>query len=226
VVSEFDLETLSGLDFSSWHRELPDTADELVDNSYLAGVAPDRNDHGRVLTLNRLLELVRDCGRPLTIFVETKHPTRYKGLVERQLVQTLRHFGLVPGDRHRGHALQRAVVMSFAPTALRRVRLLAPLLPVVQLRERPYARPAHAVVVPGGVPILGPEWRMLRADPGLVRRAHARGQQVYTWVVNDQAELDFVLSLGVDYVATDRPADLRDLLEARHGAAAGPRPGV
>jgi glycerophosphoryl diester phosphodiesterase len=49
---------------------------------------------------------------------------------------------------------------------------------------------------------------------------------VYTWVVNDQAELDFVLSLGVDYVATDRPADLRDLLEARHGAAAGPRPGV
>jgi glycerophosphoryl diester phosphodiesterase len=222
VVSEFDLEALASLDFSSWHRELPDSADELVDNSYLGGVAPDRTETGGVLTLNRLLELVSDCGRPMTVFVETKHPTRYKGLVERQLVRTLRAFGLVPGGRRRGHAGQRAVVMSFAPTALRRVRLLEPLLPVVQLREWPVGRPAHPVVVPGGVPILGPAVRLLRADPGIVRRAHARGQRIYTWTINDPGALDFVLSLGVDYIATDRPADVRARLDGRPAAAAGP----
>jgi glycerophosphoryl diester phosphodiesterase len=150
VVSEFDLEALSALDFSSWHRELPDSADDLVAHStYLEGVAPDLGEDGRVLTLDRLLELVADSGRPLTVFVETNHPTRYKGLVERSLVSTLRRFGLVPSPRRRDRPRARAVVMSFAPIALRRVRLLEPALPVVQLREWSFA-PARSVMVPGG----------------------------------------------------------------------------
>jgi glycerophosphoryl diester phosphodiesterase len=215
VVSEFDLQTLSGLNFSSWHRELPESADELVvRDTYLDGVAPDLGEDGRVLTLDRLLQLVVDCGRPLTVFVETKHPTRYKGRVERQLVLTLRRFGLTPGRRKRGAPAPRAVVMSFAPIALRRVRLLEPTLPVVQLREWAFA-PARSVVVPGGVPILGPGVRLLRVDPDLVRRAHQRGRRVFTWTVNDPADLEFVLALGVDYVATDRPADVLAQLRSR-----------
>ncbi len=220
VVSEFDLKTLSELDFSSWHQDLPDSADELVlgdsslQGSYLQGVAPDRGEEGRVLTLDRLLELVSDSGRPLTVFVETKHPTRYKGLVERRLVLTLRRFGMVPGVRRRGRPAPRAMVMSFAPIALRRVRLLEPELPVVQLFERVLA-PAARVVVPGGVPILGPWVGLLRANPDLVRRSHARGRRIYTWTVNEPADLDVACALGVDYIATDRPADVRAQLQSR-----------
>jgi glycerophosphoryl diester phosphodiesterase len=220
VVSEFDLQTLSELDFASWHRELPDSADELVvddsylDTPYFEGVAPDLGEDGRVLTLDRLLQLVADAGRPLTVFVETKHPTRYKGLVEQELARTLRRFGLVPGGRRRSRTGSRAVVMSFSPIALRRVRLLEPELPVVQLMWWVYG-PARSVVVPGGVPILGPALRLLRADPELVRRAHARGRRIYTWTINDPADLDFVLDLGVDYVATDRPADVRAQLHSQ-----------
>jgi glycerophosphoryl diester phosphodiesterase len=104
--------------------------------------------------------------------------------------------------------------MSFSPIALRRVRLLEPELPVVQLMWWVYG-PARSVVVPGGVPILGPALRLLRADPELVRRAHARGRRIYTWTINDPADLDFVLDLGVDYVATDRPADVRAQLHSQ-----------
>jgi glycerophosphoryl diester phosphodiesterase len=215
LVSEFDLEALSRLNFSVRHPGLPDSADELVlRDPYFAGVAPDLGEDGGVLTLNRLLELVTDCARPVTVFIETKHPTRYRGMVERELVRALRRFGLAPGSHRPRRSPCRAVVMSFAPIALRRVRVLEPALPVVQLRDSAL-RPARSVVVPGDVPIVGPGIRLLRADPDLVRRAHARGRRVYTWTVNDAADLDYVVGLGVDHLATDRPADVLARLRSR-----------
>src|SRR6195952_5478022 len=78
VVSELDLSGLRTLDFGSWHDELPKSADELLNDSpYLAGVAPDREnpDSSAVLTLEMLLGVVADAGRPLQLLIETKHPT-------------------------------------------------------------------------------------------------------------------------------------------------------
>ena len=51
-----------------------------------------------MLTLDRLLEAVGDAGRPVRLLVETKHPTRYAGLVEQRLVRLLDRFGLRPAD--------------------------------------------------------------------------------------------------------------------------------
>ena len=83
IVSELDLERLRALDFSSWHDRLPTSADQLLsDSPYLAGVIPDRvTSGGGVLTLRVLLELVHDASRPVRLLIETKHPTRYGGLV-------------------------------------------------------------------------------------------------------------------------------------------------
>ena len=73
---------LSALDFGSWHASGADTD------------APDReNGTSSVLTLERLLEFVADCGRPVPLAIETKHPTRYARLVERRLVDLLERFG-------------------------------------------------------------------------------------------------------------------------------------
>src|ERR1700712_3758106 len=54
TVSELDLAGLQSLDFSSWHEEWPDSADQLLrDDPYLTGVAPDRaSEQGGVLTLS------------------------------------------------------------------------------------------------------------------------------------------------------------------------------
>src|SRR4051812_35762648 len=90
VVSELDLQRLEALNFKSWHVELPRSADALINDSpYLAGVAPDLAEDGRVLTLERLLQLVADADRPVRLLIETKHPTRYGGLVEKELVELL-----------------------------------------------------------------------------------------------------------------------------------------
>jgi glycerophosphoryl diester phosphodiesterase len=214
VVSEYSLDRLKELDFTSWHVSLPGAADDLIgDSPYLAGVAPDIGENGRVLTLERLLQLVADAERPVRLLIETKHPTRYGGLVEKELVELLARFGWSgragPPDsvREPPDMESRVVVMSFAPTALRRVKLLAPDIPTVLLLERrlPGLRDG---LLPAGVPIAGPGLHLLQADPSFVARAHNRGNRVYVWTVNEPAEVAFVHGLGVDTIITDRPAEV------------------
>lgn len=220
VVSALDLQRLEALDFMSWHAPLPESADALMSESpYLAGVAPDLTDEGRVLTLERLLELVADASRPVRLLIETKHPTRYGGLVEKELVDLLARFGWAgrPGPpeslRHPPNTDNRVTVMSFAPTALRRVKLLAPDIPTVLLIEWrvPGLRDG---MLPAGVPIAGPGLRVLQGDPGFVARAHARGNRVFVWTVNRPDEVEFVRRLGVDTIITDRPREVTKHLDA------------
>jgi glycerophosphoryl diester phosphodiesterase len=52
-------------------------------------------------------------------------------------------------------------------------------------------------------------------DPALLRTAHAAGREVHVWTVNDPAEMDELLDLGVDGLLSDRPDLLRELLHRR-----------
>lgn len=219
VVSDLDLTTLGTLNFASWHGDLPESPDELLtDSPYHDGVVAERiEDGGGVLTLEMLLGLVRDAEREVRLLIETKHPTRYGGLVEKTLVELLATFGWAgrPGPpttlRQPSDLANRIIVMSFAPTAIRRIRLLAPDIPTVLLLDR-LLPPRRAGILPAGVPIAGPGLHVLREDPGFVARAHARGHRVFVWTVDDPEDLEFVLDLGVDTVITDRPREIRSLV--------------
>jgi glycerophosphoryl diester phosphodiesterase len=222
VVSDFDLDALAAMDFSSWYGPLPGSADQLLhDAPYLSGVEPDRETtEGGVLTLEKLLGLVRDASRPVRMLIETKHPTRYGGLVEKELVEQLARFGWSgrPGPaesvREPADLANPVIVMSFAPTALRRVKLLAPDVPTVLLMERMFPGRRDGLL-PAGVPIAGPGLKLLRADPQYVERAHARGHPVFVWTVDEPADVDYVLGLGVDTVITNRPAQVLAQIDAR-----------
>ena len=172
---------------------------------------PDRSEQG-VLTLHRLLDYVTSTPGDVRLAIETKHPTRHSARVERTLVDDLRRFGLLRG----GKAVERGGrpgvrMMSFSTTAVRRVQSMAPELPTVQLLQRMPTASARAMVLQPSTAI-GPGVAMLRRHPYLVEEAHVAGTDVHVWVVNEPADVDFVLGLGVDAVITDRPRALLDQL--------------
>jgi glycerophosphoryl diester phosphodiesterase len=182
-VSARTLAELDELDFGSWHPAAGETGADLT----------------RVLTLDRLLDAVRDAGRPVRMLIETKHPSRYGGEVERRVVELL------------GAYEMDAMVMSFSPLALRRVRELAPALPTVQLLEL-LPRGLRLGRLPFGSRIAGPGIGLVRARPALIPALHAAGNQVYVWTVNEPTDLDLVLEYGVDGIITDRPRFVLDRL--------------
>lgn len=193
VVSATDLATLAALDYGGWHDEW-DSADDLVHERV------GRRQRGP-LTLADLLGLVTDCPRLVRLFVETKHPVRYGGLVESKVVALLARHGLA---RPATKAASPVVVMSFSRLALRRVRADAPLLPTVLLLHR--LAPVADGRLPHYADLAGPDVRTLRQDPGFVGRTAERGHQTYCWTVDDPADVDFCVRAGVHHIATNRPA--------------------
>jgi glycerophosphoryl diester phosphodiesterase len=202
LVSTMDLAELNELDFSTWKNPWADLDDE----------APDQDeDLGRVLTLRKLLETVADYDRRVEVAIETKHPTRFGGLVEKRLVEMLHSFGWeVPGSPAR--------VMSFSFTALQRVERLAPDVRLVQLVDKPALWPMLRRTVPKDT-IMGPGIALLREHPRVVESMSRRGS-LHVWTVNTEADLDLCLRMGVQAVITDRPSYVLDLLDQR-GEAAG-----
>lgn len=203
LVSESSLQQLTEADFGSWSVELPDSADELVAD----GPCWAEERRTPVLELTDLLALVAGCDRRVELYVETKHPTRYGGLVEQLLVEALDDAGLSGPE-------QLVTVMSFATSALRRVRRLAPRLRTVQLMRRVPLLYRDGTLPPDA-DVAGPSVDILRAHPGYVRRAQAAGHPVFAWTVDDPADVDLVLGLDVDAVITNRPADVLSRVRGR-----------
>jgi glycerophosphoryl diester phosphodiesterase len=123
----------------------------------------------------------------------------------------------------RAGAIDRVIIGAFSDKRLARLReRLGPRLctslgprSVAKLRAASYglplgSLPSPCVQVPvrhGGVTIV---------DERFVRVAHRSGLQVHVWTVDDPAEMDRLLDLGVDGIMTDRPEVLKQVLIDRH----------
>jgi len=215
LVSTLELTQLQGLDWGSWKRlARADDADE----PYVV----EQDDRSHLLTLRTLLELVRDCGRDVRLAVETKHPTRYGGEVERELSRMLTEFGW--------HAPARAAdapvrVMSFSALAVRRLGQLMPAVPRVLLLEKvPLA--LRDGRLPRGVRTAGIGLDVLRLHPQYVERVHRAGGQVHVWVVDEPADVELCRRAGVEGIITNRPDVVLACLgrdpAVGTGAASGP----
>jgi glycerophosphoryl diester phosphodiesterase len=60
-----------------------------------------------------------------------------------------------------------------------------------------------------------PRWGVLRIDRRFVEAAHQAGLHVHVWTVDDAAQMESLLDLGVDGIMTDRPRVLKEVFEAR-----------
>ncbi|TKT01665.1 glycerophosphodiester phosphodiesterase [Streptomyces lasalocidi] len=198
AVSALELADLAALDFGSWKaREALRSRDEEPDWEF----RPEDREQTSVLTLERLLELVADAGRRVELAVETKHPTRWAGQVEERLLHLLKRFGL---DAPPSPAESPVRIMSFSPRSLHRVRAAAPTLPTVYLTQfvSPRLRDGR---LPAGVGIAGPSIRIVRSHPAYVERLKRAGHGVHVWTVNEPADVELCVGLGVDAIITNRP---------------------
>ena len=211
VLSTLELADLTDLDFASWKRQDDPLLAEAVSEVELD---PERRS---VLTLERLVQLALDSrspsGRPVQLHIETKHPTRYGGLVERALVALLTRYGLAaPLSR----SVSPVTVMSYALTSLRRVHALAPVLPTVLLMDRVPVRYRDGRL-PLQVSAAGVAMRVPRKHPGYVQRVHAQGGALAVFTVDEPDDIDLCLDLGVDVIISNLPQRVRERLAARSG---------
>ncbi len=195
VVSTLELAELAELDFASWKRK---QSDPLLEASWEEpDTDPER--HG-VLTLERLLELVLDHDR-VQLHIETKHPTRYGGLVEQRLVELLDKYGVAqPLSR----SVSRVAVLSYASTSLRRIWTTAPSLPTVLNMGRVPVRYRDGRLPPR-VTAAGLDLRIVQLHPRIVEKMQSHGFRVQVFTADEPADIDYLLELGVDGVISNHP---------------------
>ncbi|MEU6234294.1 glycerophosphodiester phosphodiesterase family protein [Kitasatospora sp. NPDC047058] len=198
TVSAMTLAQLEAHDFGAWKTGVPSTDPELRG----------------VLRLESLLELAVDCGRPVDLAIETKHPVRFRGRVESELLRMLERFkigGAQQTGEPRTDDRPQARIMSFSSLALARVAAAAPDYPRVFLFERMLplqGRLRPGAALPGGARIAGPGIDLVRARPRLVTRLRELGHQVHVWTVDEPADVELCLELGVSAIITNRPAEV------------------
>ncbi len=220
TVSAMTLAQLEAYDFGTWKTGGGGTgtgtgSGEAHDGRAHDGRAGDGQAGARdaeaygVLRLESLLELVADCGRRVDLAIETKHPVRYRGRVEAELLAALARFGIAgPAGDDSGKRPQ-ARIMSFSSLALDRVRRAAPDYSRVFLFDRMLPlrlRPGSSL--PGGAGIAGPGIDLVRARPELVPALRRAGHQVHVWTVDEPADVELCLELGVSAIITNRPAQV------------------
>lgn len=151
----------------------------------------------RIPTLEEALDIL--AGR-LLVNIELKSISLRDNGLERAVVALIERLG----------ASDAILLSSFNPFALRRVKKLAPHIPtgLLYTPSMPLRRGWPAWVAP--LEALHPEHTIVNMRT--IAWAHRRGYRVYTWTVDDRAEMQRLIALGVDGIITNVPDVLRQTL--------------
>jgi glycerophosphoryl diester phosphodiesterase len=174
--------------------------------------APDET-RTNVLTLRTMIATLLDASPTIGFAIETKHPTRFGGYVEEELVDTLEYFGLARRGGNGGQPGESRVrLMSFSARALRRIHRSAPGMPTVLLMEA-VPRRLRDGSLPENIGIAGVSIAWVRANPEYVGLVREKGNAVHVWTVDSPADVTFLAALGVDAIISNRPLMVRAALE-------------
>jgi len=147
----------------------------------------------QIPTLDEVFDLV---GKQLFINVEIKSMSQETDGVEQVVADCiLRH-----------NMKERVIVSCFNPLALRRFREIMPDVPLGFLYGIDTPEAIWKLIEGFEVEAIHPEASLIHAD--VVAKAHALGQKVNAWTVNDVDEARQLANLGVDAIITDVPDQL------------------
>jgi len=193
IVSTMTLAELRAVDWGAWKH--PEPRERTPGD-------------GTLVTLRELLELALGAARSTGLAIETKHPTRFGGAVEREVAALLSSYGLA-GPPAPGMPWVR--LMSFSPLAVRRMTSLLPELPTVLLVGAPMPGPHRGGGLLAGAGTAGLDVSILRDHPEVVAAQHDKGHEVFVWTVDDDVDIELCLRLRVDGIISNRPRLVLDL---------------
>lgn len=146
-----------------------------------------------ILTLNELLDIFEEYPDK-DIFIESKHPNRYAGMLEEELVKILRYRGMEE-DPHVHH-------LSFSIPVVRRMARLAPKIDRIHLR-RPFEHWVNPIDIRAKVATgLGISLRIAKIKPELIGK---RGLPTYIFTVDEPEDMIWARDHGLDMMATNCP---------------------
>lgn len=212
-VGDHTLHQLRELDFASWKgASIPPEYGGLAD---------------QLLTLDDLLDLLRDDGRELELAIELKHPSPFGLKLEERLIAFLMKEGYDPETSRLANL--HITFMSFNPDSVRHLLERVPADVVCQLvadvkpddlREtlgpltaaavmnllRRALHEGERIIASGAVGIAGPGIKYVRAHPERIKRWLAAGLRLRVWTVDSDDDIDLLRALGVQEITTNRPA--------------------
>ena len=154
----------------------------------------------RIPTLTEVLDVTR--GRIL-VNIELKKGKNFPYTMEELADRTL-------AVVEKAGMLDQVLFSSFDPAAVDRIRVRNPRLPIAVITQKPWATPEEA----GGgklYPAINSSFKNLNEKN--IRLARAAGLQVHAWTVNTPADMEKVISLGVDGIITNHPDRLIGILK-------------
>ncbi|MGA9347578.1 MAG: glycerophosphodiester phosphodiesterase [Anaerolineae bacterium] len=150
-----------------------------------------------------LQEVIVEVGHQLLLNIELKAKVFSSASLVAEVVRLIEDHNLV----------HRAIVSSFSPLALRRVKRLNHHIPTGLLYY--FDLPAHLIralfAFLADPDALHPEKHLVAQE--YTRWAKERGYRVNAWTVDEPAEMERLIALGVDGIITNRPDVLREILE-------------
>jgi glycerophosphoryl diester phosphodiesterase len=171
------------------------------------------------LKIPTLEEVFQRYGTSVNYYIETKNPEAAPGM-EEELLRLMDEYGLIEPAA----ADWQVLIQSFSPASLQKIHALEPSLPLIQL----YSSTETSQTIQAQLDLartyavgIGPS--KTDVDAALVEAAHARCLDIHPYTVNETAEMEDLIALGVDGMFTNFP----DRLEAVLGKeAAGGKSGA
>ncbi|KHL04767.1 glycerophosphodiester phosphodiesterase [Sinomonas humi] len=217
AVADRTLAELRELDFSSWKgARIP---------AEFGAVSQ------QLLTLPELLDLLADVGREVGLAIELKHPSPYQLRLEDTVLAVLEARGWEASSSRLGNV--RVSFMSFDADAIRYLLARVPaehvcmLVDDVQVEDvrtdlalgrftggavanvlKAAQAEAEAILDGARTGLAGPGIGYVRNHPNRVRDWLSAGRRFRVWTVDEPDDVNHCLSVGVQEITTNRPAQV------------------
>lgn len=172
----------------------------IIEDTPLSTLRKVKLANGETLpTFDEYLDAFAQCEQ-VKLIVELKmHKAKEReNLLARQVIDRVRRQGLQ----------DKVEYISFGINLVQQLRRLDPEAPVYYLN----GDLSPQVLASMGLSGFDYHYNVLYQRPGWVEKAHALGQKVNVWTVNKPEDIQKVIDLKVDFITTDEPLLVREIL--------------